>query len=207
MAERHEQMKLSGRKPAAIGRTEKKNTECFFFCLKTDRRYCVQFLLQRELTEAMERFFAFKSFPQRVAMQIAEDGESAETHDEFDEMIVKTFLLRSAAKCVAESDRNDGGWSFWIAVMNKQSAARNLNDVQNAIESLRQHALHFAADYAGGRKIQIGKREHVTFDAPLFFFVKRHGHEHGDKHDRDHGHDRETCLSGEGKLFGKFIRQ
>src|ERR1700735_1015894 len=149
MAERHEQMKLSGRKPAAIGRTEKKNTECFFFCLKTDRRYCVQFLLQRELTEAMERFFTLKSFPKRVAMQIAEDGESAETHDEFHQMIVKTFLLRSATKCVAKSDGNYGGGAFRIAVMKKQRTTWNLDDVQNAIKRLRQHALHFAADDAG----------------------------------------------------------
>src|SRR5579864_1726050 len=120
MAESHQQMKLGGRKSAAIRRAEKKNAKRLVFCLQTDRRYGVQALLKSKLTEPMERFFALKSFPKRVTVQIAKNGETAETDDKFDKVIVETFLLGRGAECVAETDGNDSGRAFWIAVMKKQ---------------------------------------------------------------------------------------
>ena len=42
---------------------------------------------------------------------------------------------------------------------------------------MREHLLNFGADKTGRRQIDIGKRQHVLFDAALFLFVQPHDHQ------------------------------
>src|SRR5215472_9115806 len=68
-----------------------------------------------------------------------------------------------------------------IAVMQEQRAGGKSHDAKDAIQSLREHALNFAADEAGSREVEVGKGQHVALDAALLFFVESHDHEHGDE--------------------------
>src|SRR5215470_1355496 len=68
-----------------------------------------------------------------------------------------------------------------IAVMQEQRAGGKSHDAEDAIQSLREHALNFAADEAGSREVEIGKGQHVALDASLLFFVESHDHDHGDE--------------------------
>src|SRR5215470_7175776 len=74
-----------------------------------------------------------------------------------------------------------------IAVMQEQRASRKTHDAEDAIQSLREHALNFPADEAGSRKVEIGKGQHVALDAALLFFIESHDHEHGDEGARSGG--------------------
>src|SRR5215471_5165913 len=76
-----------------------------------------------------------------------------------------------------------------IAVMQEQRAGGKSHDAEDAIQSLREHALNFAADEAGSREVEIGKGQHVALDAPLLFFVESHDHDHGDEGARGGGKD------------------
>src|SRR5215831_10474220 len=51
--------------------------------------------------------------------------------------------------------------------MEEQRARREAHDAKDAVQSLREHALDFAADKTRGGKVEIGKREHVALDARL----------------------------------------
>ena len=74
-----------------------------------------------------------------------------------------------------------------LLVLQAERADGNAHDVQHALESLRQHLLNLAASETGGREVQAGKRQHVALDAPAFFLIDRHHHQHaGEKLRQEH---------------------
>ena len=73
--------------------------------------------------------------------------------------------------------------------MQKERTSRQTHNSQNAVQSLRQHALNFATHKTGSRQIEIRERQHVAFDAAFFLFVERHDHEHGDERAGGCGND------------------
>src|SRR5262249_12845745 len=89
------------------------------------------------------------------------------------------FFLGSAAEFVTQTDGDDGSGTLGIAVMKEKRAGGQANDAEDAVESLRKHAVNFAADETGSGQVEIGESEHVALDAALFLFVESHDHEHG----------------------------
>src|SRR5580692_7709526 len=64
-------------------------------------------------------------------------------------------------------------------MMEKERAGGKSYNSEDAIERLRKHALNLPADKTRSGEIEVGEREHVAFDAALFFFVECHDHQHG----------------------------
>src|ERR1700681_3622566 len=79
-------------------------------------------------------------------------------------------------------------------MMKKERTGRKAHDTEDAVKSLRKHALDFSADETGGGQIEIGKRQHVALDAAFLFFVESHDHEHGDERGRHGGYGRQGSL-------------
>ena len=79
-------------------------------------------------------------------------------------------------------------------MMKKERTGRKAHDTQDAVKSLRKHALDFSADETGGGQIEIGKRQHVALDAAFLFFIQSHDHEHGDERGRHRGYGHQRGL-------------
>ena len=79
--------------------------------------------------------------------------------------------------------------------MKKERTRKEAHHAQDAVKSLRKHALNFSADETGGGQIEIGKRQHVALDAAFLFFIQRHDHQHGDECGRHgaNGHRSAIC--------------
>ncbi len=71
--------------------------------------------------------------------------------------------------------------------MQEKRAGGQAHDAEDAVQSLCQHALNFAADKTGSGQVQVGERQHIALNAPLFFFVDRHDQQHADKRQWDCG--------------------
>ena len=115
---------------------------------------------------------SFSRAAREASRKIAEAEQAAETRDQADEVVVEALFLRNAAEFVVEADGDDRRGALRIAVMQEQCARGQTHDAEDAIESLRKHALDFATDKAGGGQIEIRERQHVALDAALFFFVE-----------------------------------
>src|ERR1700739_1854861 len=66
-------------------------------------------------------------------------------------------------------------------MMQKERSDRQPHDAKDAVQRLRKHALNLSADKTRRRQVEIGKRQHVALNPPLFFFIQRHDHQHRDE--------------------------
>ena len=66
-------------------------------------------------------------------------------------------------------------------MVEEQRACGKAHDAKDAVQSLREHTLDFAADKTRGGEVEVGECEHVALDTALLFFVEGHDHEHSDK--------------------------
>ena len=178
VAQRQEKPQLGGREAPAVRRAEKQDSESLLLGLKADGHHAAKSLRERQFAEATDGLLFFES-RERVVTKVAETQQAAEPRHKADEIIVQALILSCAAKIITQPDGNDGSRALRIPVMQKERASRKPNHAQNSIQGLRQHALNLAADKAGGRQVEIRKRQHVALDAALFLFVERHDHEHG----------------------------
>src|SRR5713101_7105721 len=65
--------------------------------------------------------------------------------------------------------------------MQKQRSRRQAHHAEDPVESLRKHPLNLASHETRRGQIEIRKSQHVALDAPFFFLIKRHHHQHGGK--------------------------
>ena len=152
--------------------------------LKADDDDAAQALAQSQFTEATNGFVFFErvSLSSRRSRKLRKPS-GAETGA--DKVVVKASFLGDAAKFIRNSGRDNGSRTGRVAVVQEQSAGWKANDSENAIECLRQHALNFTSNKAGGSKVEIGKSEHISLHAALFFFLNRHNQEHGYEYGRN----------------------
>jgi hypothetical protein len=188
VAEGEKKSEFGGSEAAVVGSSEEKKAECLLFGLKADDDDAPEAVLQSEFAEAAKRLVIFER-GEIVVAQIAEAEEAAEAGDEADEIVVEAFFLSGVAERVGNAGGDDGSGAGGVAVMEKEGAGRQADDAEDAVESLGEHSLNFAADETGSGKIEIGKREHIALDAAFFFLVDGHDEEHADEGDRKSGND------------------
>src|SRR5690348_2562794 len=210
MAKREQEAVFRRCETPAVRGAKEQNAEGLLLSLKADGHNAAEALRKGELPEAPDRLFALKRRDGIVIPQIAESQKPAESRDESDEIIIKALFLRGAAEVIAQAGGNDRSRTLRIAVMQEKRARGKSHDAEDAVQSLRQHALNFAADKAGGRQVQVGESEHVALDAALLFFVEGHDHQHGHESGRHGGGSLKTDVAeprsgpekSEGKLNG-----
>ena len=89
--------------------------------------------------------------------------------------------MHGGAEGIVEASDDDGCRTIFVAIVQDERAGGDAHDIEDAIESLREHFLDFTAGKAGGGQIQIGERQHVAFDAAALFVI--HSHQHQDATD------------------------
>ena len=190
MPQRQQQPQLRGSEAPAIRGPEKEHAEGLLLGLKADDHHAAKPVRERQLAESADGLFLFES-RKGVVAKVAKSQQAAEARHQADEIIVQIFVLSDAAEFLTQAHGNDGSGPLRVTVVQKERAGRQPHNAQHAVEGLRQHALNLAAHKAGGRQIEIRKRQHVAFDAALFFFVERHDHKHGHERarsSRNHAH-------------------
>ena len=188
--QREEQPQLRRCKAPAVRCSEKQHPEGLLFGLQADGHHAAQPLRESQLAESPDGLFFFER-REGVIAQVTKAKQASEARHQTDEIIVQAFVLSGAAKFVTQAHGNDRRGAQRITVVQKERPGGQPHNTQHAVQRLRQHALNLAAHKAGGRQIEIRKRQHVALDAPLFFFVKRHDHEHGHERAgsrRNHAH-------------------
>jgi hypothetical protein len=198
VAEGEEEAEFGGSEAAVVGSAEEKKTKGMLFGLKADDDDAAEAVFQGEFAEAAKRLVIFEG-GEIVVTQIAEAEEAAEAGDEADEIVVEAFFLSDVAERVGNAGGDDGSGTGGVAVMEKKSAGRKADNAEDAVKSLGQHALNFAADETGGGEVEIGEREHVALDAALFLLVDGHDEEHADEGDGKSGND-------EDRITDEFLR-
>jgi hypothetical protein len=194
VAEGEEQAQFRGREISIVRRAEEQHSEDAVFGLKADADDGSQALSEQHLANVAERLFFFEGEPVAVAREVAQDDESTEAGDEADDVIVEIIFLHGGAEGIVEAGDDDGCWAIFIAIVQDEGAGGDAHDVEDAIQSLRQHFLDFTAGKAGSGQIQIGESQHVAFDAAALFVVDGHQHEDATDNFGEQGEGQKTSV-------------
>ncbi len=178
VAQSQEQAQFRRSEIAVVRRAEQQHTEDAIFSLQADADHGAQALSEKHFANVAEGLFFFQRDPVGIAREIAQNDETAKAGDELDEVIVEIAFLDGGAEGIVQASYHDGCGTIFIAIVQDEGACGDADDIENAIQRLRQHFLNFTARKAGGGEIQIGKREHVALDPAALFVVHRHQHEH-----------------------------
>src|SRR5215471_16249463 len=157
-----------------------------FLGLKADGHHAAQSLSESQFAEAADGFFLVES-GERIVAKVAEAEQAAEAGDQADEVVVETLVLRGAAEFVGQPNGHNGSWPLRIAMVEEERSGGKAHNAEDTVQSLREHALNFAADKTRSGQVEVGECQHVALDAALFLFVECHDHEHGDKSARSGG--------------------
>ena len=117
-------------------RAEEQHAKSLLLRLKADGHHAAKPLGQSQVAESPDGLFFFQR-GKRIIAQVAETQQPAEARHQIHQVVVQTFVLRSAAKIIAESHGNDGCRSLRIPVMQKERPGREPDHAEHAVQRLR----------------------------------------------------------------------